>query len=486
MKKILLVSYYGFNDSLKYAKDSLEKLGYILENYPLFKYAYDTHDKLENYPEHFCEQISEINPDIILWWFIGIPEQNIAHVRNKFPNIYAIMFSWDDPYIWSEKSSQISEKAKYFDLVVSCCEETVPEYINHGSKKAIFCPPGYDPSINYPISISNEDYICDISICCTNLYKSDETYPDQYVNRKHLIDKLISVEKFNIHIYGPECLKILYPKQYKGFIKYSDLNEIYNKSKINLCTHVCHSKSKYLNERTILILGSGSLLMVDPVKNLQELINPDECVYFDKDKIVEQIEEILNNYERYNVVKSKGYEKSKEYTWDKWAQKIHNVYCDVMFNDKFYKEIYSLNDIDCRHHWETVGKNINFIPFSFKVPENFNYTDYSKDMNIQSNKEYLYWHYKLGYKLMNVEIIKKKEYVLQIPDKVSSINNINRLINDCHIDPHSWFKINDCFSSISSQVEVEENLKKLEEIVKQNPYSNVNELLSLHFRIAEE
>src|SRR5687768_16464138 len=99
MKTILLISYYGFKDSLNSAKESLEKFGYKLETYPLFKYAYDMNDKLPDYVEHFENYINEINPDIFLWWFIGIPAENISYIRDKFPKIYSIMFSWDDPFI---------------------------------------------------------------------------------------------------------------------------------------------------------------------------------------------------------------------------------------------------------------------------------------------------------------------------------------------------------------------------------------------------
>ncbi len=302
-----------------------------------------------------------------------------------------------------------------------------------------------------------------------------EKYSDQYFNRKELIDKLLNETEFNIHIYGPESLKLTYPDNYKGFVKYDNLNEVYNKSRINLCTHVCHTKSKYINERTILILGSGSLLLVDPVKNLDQLITDKECVYFNRDNIIEKITHILSNYDQYESIKIAGYEKSKEYTWDKWAEKIHKEYCLDNFDKKFYKQLYNLSVDNLEDYWINEGDRLSQIPFKFEVPIDFNFLKYSKDFGFKEETpiEYLYWHYKVNNPSLDYKIVLPKYTKLQPSTKEE------------FIDHDSWLELNLYLSKIYNKIDVDENLIKVQDIVNNNPYSDINNILQNYFNLIE-
>ena len=129
MKKILFVSYYGFKDSLECARESLSKLGYVLDTYPLFRYAYDTYDKKEDYKEHFNNYVKSFSPDIILWWFFYVPTDIIRYISTNNQQCFSIIFNWDDPFVWTEeKINDIPGKCPFFDLALVTCEETLELY----------------------------------------------------------------------------------------------------------------------------------------------------------------------------------------------------------------------------------------------------------------------------------------------------------------------------------------------------------------------
>jgi len=327
--KILITSYYELRESLLCASKSLQKLGINVISYPLYKNYFDHNEKLSNCCEHFVEFIQSEKPDVILWWYINILSEDMDYIVRHNPLVKNIFFNWDEPYNW--EPWDIKNKAKFFDCVFVCCEETLTNYLENGSKNAVYCLPGYDPKVHNIIVDENDNdmqkYSCDISFCCTNLY---EGFENQYVPRKELVDTIYNNQEkydYTFHLYGPESFREKYPKSYKGYINYFDTPKLFNYSKINLCTHVqCH-KNKYLNERTILVLGSGGLLFVDDVKGIDEVLDIDkECVVIDKDNYLEQIVDILKNYDEYCMRRYDGHVKSKEYTWDKWAKLIYDEY----------------------------------------------------------------------------------------------------------------------------------------------------------------
>ena len=250
------------------------------------------------------------------------------NIISNITNINHLLFNWDDPY--NRSVCDLFNKAKYFYIVYVTSEENLGYYTNNSAHKAVYLLPGYNPLIHYPInsnfypSNNINPYICDVSFCCTNLY-DDYTYSNQYINRKKLIDDLYEAQKkfnFKLNLYGTKVLNI-YPLSYKGYIPYDETNMVYNYSKINLCTHVQQNAYKYINERTIQILGSGGLLLIDKVDGLEQILTPNEdCIILDKNNYVEQIINILKNYDNFISIKHNGYNKSLQYTWNEWAKKI--------------------------------------------------------------------------------------------------------------------------------------------------------------------
>lgn len=326
--KILITTYYGLKESLICADKALREAGFETTEYPLFRFYNDAHDRRDDYVEHFIEDIRKNDPDIILWWYIGIPTSDMEQIVKANPKIKNIFFNWDEPLNW--EPCDLQNKAKLLDQVFVCCAEKLDDYRRFGTEEAHLLFPGYDPNIHNMILDENpndvEQFGCDISIVCTNLYENPGQFPNQYVNRKELVDNIYKNRLkygYTFHIYGPEKFRDMYPDSYKGYIPYEDTNKVFNYSKINICTHVHNNRYKYLNERTLMILGSGGLLFVDSISGLDELLIPDkECIVIDKDRYVEQIVDIVDNYDDYYIIRHRGYKKGKQYTWRAWAEFI--------------------------------------------------------------------------------------------------------------------------------------------------------------------
>jgi len=317
--KICIISYYGLRDSLLCAAQSLEKLGHTVIDYPLLYEKNTFPDYINNYKKF----IDYASPNLILWWFIGIDTTHFIDMV-KISKVKQFYFNWDDPFNW--ESCDLENKSKYLDCAFVCSEAYLDKY---QSKKTIYLLPGFSDKINYVLSNNHltKGYDCDISFICTNLYSDNNLFPDQYINRKILIDEIYKnqyIYNYTFNIYGPSFLSNLYPGSYKGYIKYDDQNLLFNKSKINLTTHVSYINNKYTNERTIMIAGSGGLLLTDPVKGFSEIFDPNsECIFLDKEKYIRQIVDILDNYDDYYDRRVAIYNKSKLYSWDRWASTIH-------------------------------------------------------------------------------------------------------------------------------------------------------------------
>lgn len=322
-ENILIVSYYELKESLKLAGHALEECGWNVFSYPLFQMSADVHCKIDNYDEDMIKYTEDNSIDVVLYWYINIPVERMEKIANynytkKIKNIF---FNWDDPFNWD--LCLLKDKSKYLDTVFACSKARENDYIENGVRKFHILYPGFDSKVHYPIIDDREynNYECDISICCTNLY---EDCPNQIINRKELVDAIYANQnKYNykFHIYGPDKFEKLYPLSYKGFISYENTGKLFNASKINICTHVQNADS-YLNERVILIMASGGLLYVDPVDNIENILNKDAVVFIDKDNYINQIVDILKSYDQYYITRHNAIKESKKYTWKEWAKFI--------------------------------------------------------------------------------------------------------------------------------------------------------------------
>jgi len=322
-KHLILVTYYGIYEQFVYVADILEKLGYTVHDYPYNKYLNE--NGLENAVNIFIRLIEEVNPMYCLWWTIKMDSNNMYKVVNSNKQTKHLYFNWDEPYNWDLVDAK--NKARYLDMAFVCCSETTSRYVQTGTRYAYCLYPGYSPKLHKPVNNLDKIYIHDVSFIATNLYEDPVEYPNQLVSRKKIVDILYSNQKsmgYSFAIYGSDEFKDIYPDSYKGFVKYDDTPTIINGSKINICTHVVGNKKGYLNERVFLVMGCGGLLLVDPVPQGDEqiLINGENCVMIDQNRILAQVKNILANYPKYERIKINAYKTMANYTWDDWGMQI--------------------------------------------------------------------------------------------------------------------------------------------------------------------
>lgn len=323
-KSLIIVTYYGIYEQFIYVESIFQKLGYEVHDFPYNKILNEK--GIEGCVTTLCQMIDDHKPIFVFWWTLNIDPNDMYKIVSKNKIVKHLYFNWDEPYNW--KLCDLASKSKYLDIACVTCSETTERYINSGAKHSYCVYPGYCPELHRPFWLDGKDieYKYDISLICTNLYSDKTAYPDQIVDRKKLVDTIYENQKlygYTFAIFGSDNFKELYPDSYKGFVKYNDTVEVFNRSKINLCTHVVGNKKGYLNERVFMIMGSGGLLMVDPVPGVNDiLVNGENCMMIDQNRIIRQIRNILSNYQYYHRIKQNAYDTAKKYTWDDWGMRI--------------------------------------------------------------------------------------------------------------------------------------------------------------------
>lgn len=480
MKKILIISFYELKDYLLYIKEKFEEYNFSVINYPLFRYAYDSNDKIDNYKDDMNEYIINNNPDIILWWFIDVPIDVFKYIKQNNKNKIFIMYNSDDPI---NLNKELFDKAKIFDIIITPCKESIYLYKLYSDvQTVIFGPMGFDPSLCKPINNENinefdkKQYTCDISIITYNLYQDKHYYNSQTVYKMDLINNIIDlVEKNNyeLKLFGTPLLKELYPKYYFGEIPYFKLNLLFNYSKINLISSPFCDKSLYINEYVMPILGSGGLVMHDSTKDIKKILNENNCILYNEINYLDHIKNTLSNYDNLIEVKNNGNLISMNYTWDKWVENIIKEIGKKLFNKNVYKELYNLNidDNELLHYWIEYGIKEKQICYDFMVPENFNSEEYIKKFNLDSNQKKSYLHWFINSK--DTGFMKK--------------NNKNKnafdIDNSIGIIPDEFFTICHILNKIRNYKTRNDSLLELYQYSKKIPNIKINEILDKYFDI---
>jgi hypothetical protein len=335
---ILIIGYCHLDDGFLYGAKALENLSYKIFFFPYLNYVMDKNERRD---EILVEKIKEYNINICLWWNNSINYESFKKIIDKNNKTKNYIFNWDpflynynkyNSIIWKERIDEKKLSYPLMDHVFTCFETEINYFKNILSIS--YNPPGFDMNIsNY---IYNEEYVCDISIVCTNLYNNKIEFPDETTNitRYEIVEKLYeNRDNINFHIYGTDNFKNIYPDCYKGFIKYQDCNKVFSNSKINLSIHPLvnelnndNSKEEYFSERVPQILGSKGLLVTN--SNLSDKLKKDEdYIYIDNNMDwYSKLLDIINNDKQYDNVRTNGYNKAiKYYQWNNWAGKISSV-----------------------------------------------------------------------------------------------------------------------------------------------------------------
>lgn len=456
-------------------RDALIKYNYDVYDYPLFRYAYDKYDKLDNYHEHLDEYIKKVKPDIILWWFCDVPINVFEYIKKKNPKVIYVGFNGDDPLNFN---ASLIHKFKIFDIILTTCEENTIKYtLNCDAKDVLFLPHGVDDKYFHPLDIDKEDELsCDISMICNNLFVK-EHYDKQIIYRKDLFDNISKYCKKTgriFHLYGTPMLGSLYPEHYKGELNYMDENRLFNYSKINLVTHpICVYKNS-ITELEFKILGSGGLMLSDKAMGLEELFG-NSCVFMDKDNYMEKIDNILNNYDNYIKIREVGNKLSKEHTWENWVDRLNISIRKLNFDGKFYKELYNIETHDPWGHWLNLRKEGNYYTAKFNIPSFFNCEQYAEDKGLDiSNRHKIYLHW--------VNSGKPDMYIIQSQKKQSGGFEIDYDKIGTSMDGiYDFYYI---FNKIS-QGTIDEGLMKLNKKAHDNPRVDINYILKMYTESVE-
>jgi hypothetical protein len=478
MKKILIVSFYELKDYLLYIKELFEQYNFTVISYPLFRYAYDSNDKLDNYKEHMNDFIKENNPDIILWWFIDVPVEVFKYIKQNFKEKLFIMYNSDDPI---NLTKELFDKAKIFDIVITPCKETIHMYkLYSGCKVIMFGPMGYDPNLFKEITDTKDfqseydEFNCDISMLFYNMFLDKSYYPTQVVYKKDLIDTVVTYCTKNgikLKLYGTPAIKEFFPQYYCGEVPYYKLNFLFNFSKINIISSPYREKSLLINEYMFSILGSGGLLMLDKTKDIETyLTNNQNCIMYDGRDFLAKINTILNNYNNYGNVKKKGLEFAKSNTWDMWVENLVKEIGKLTFDKKLYAELYGLDiNKDLLAHWLNEGIKKKEICYDFDVPDNFSHEDYIANSKIKDHPKFAYMHW-----FMNS---KSSSYL-----KKSGKNNINFVPSNYGIVMEDLYSVGKILNEITKYNTRDQGLKDLNNFCEKIPYIKINEIVDYYIK----
>lgn len=549
MKKILIVSFYELKEYFIYISEILKNYMYDIDNYPLFCYAFDNSSKIPNYINHFDEYIKKSNPDVILWWFLDIPENDIKYIVENNKNIYYIMFNNDIKNI-----NIMLKKSIYFNLVISSNDIDNKKYIEFNEKNNDFNAKinhvVYDSILNdncyYKIEI---DYIYDVCIilCCKN--ETNKQYLDEltiYFNTNN--------KKYKI-IYLFQDTNLVDNEIYINVEKNSnELNKLFNSSKIILCDicgyntldiclfqfeskiknennendkfHTCLNKEKFTMEYYIAcdkliynIMLSGNLLITlcddNIIKNIDKNI---DYIHVDKNDVIFNIDEILNNYENKIKIKKNGQQKMQKLLWNNFGDFLHINISKHFFNAQNYALLHDLNhNVDLWDHWLHNKKN---ICYEFDVDPDFDYKKFAYDNNLVPSKHkysqtrfnvlkevidnrYLCpntdHHFQpssptviLEHEICLMDTYNKKKLYIEWIQKGKSNIYVKKSIKDtmCEIENmnitvEQWFELNVIFNEIRNIETISSGLIKLDTFQKNNELVDINKMLNTYVKLCD-
>lgn len=240
---------------------------------------------------------------VLLWYNYDMIENftikeinfNFIDFINKIRNDYKIInLNWDAQF-----GNYNKDIPKLFDLTFGVNPFIKKEYDNY-----VFFNQGFNSKLTYKTN-ENLRYKCDVSCVITNLY---ENYGDnKEFSRKKILDELVKSD-LTVHIYGPDFLKTIYPNNYKSFISYSNLKDIFSNSLMTLnispLNEIECDNNFYYSERMAMIYACECIMITN--NDFKNFVSKKSYLKIKSVKeIVNQILKIKNNPELYNLYISK-------------------------------------------------------------------------------------------------------------------------------------------------------------------------------------
>lgn len=350
MKIAFVASAYHKAEAFASVIKSFEKLGHTVSYYPIYQKSFDlgvaanpelkvdSEIKKAGLPQMYKEilALARESDMMLIWKAESVHPKIIGSCSQLTKTVY---YSWDDPYQMELDEYALSRPIQCH-VAFSCCAKSATMYEVQGCRRALWLPPGYDPEIHY----EDGDPEVDVCFVATNTY-CKEIYGDKCFDRRDLVRAVLEVTK-KVELYGPgdQPLGWLHPKHgdpsfapyHKGFIPFKDSRKAFSRARLCISSHVRRNGRKYLNERTFQIMGCKRALVVDDNPGHDAVFgsrydsntSPKCYTYKSVAELKDVVKQALSKTKEgrgYITPKSiglAGYEFSKEYTWDRFCEKI--------------------------------------------------------------------------------------------------------------------------------------------------------------------
>lgn len=345
MSNLLILGYYGFKDGYfaygQYFRNYFNTVSFfpLIECRDLINYNKTTFEDLEK---------------VIIGQDLDNVYSNNLNIFPNFKNYVIIAHSCDmiknlklGEKMLLEYILELKEKYKFkliqidWDPVLSDNHYITKDFdicfcadpINLRYKNVHYFPQGFSPNFSY--YLEDQNYKCDISIICTNLYVGNE-FPNQSLNRKIILDTLYKSKLFNLKIYGPSFLGNLYPDSYQRFIEYDQCLRVFSNSLISLNIsplnqikneNECFSRGKefYYSERLPQIFACHSIMLSN--NDFNPLLIPDEdYIYIENiNDLIPKIQDILGNKDKYSRIQNNVIKKKVLFNYENLIENISNI-----------------------------------------------------------------------------------------------------------------------------------------------------------------
>ena len=330
--KILIIGCYGLADGYKAMSNGIRYLGHNLAFFPLFAAQDVLKDKKRNKGYNITREVIKCiigeELSVELPGYINVCKEKCDYVLvwhgvdccemyNKMfkaikmnTSTKLIQLNWDpNPNFVKQLNSYYG----YFDYIFSV-NSKITNYLLKVKKykNAFHFNQAFDDEYSY--FCKSDEYKCDVSILCTNLY-TNAMWKGKKICRKKLLDIIYRDKSINLHVYGPEFLKKHYPRAYRGYISYMDSYLVFSNSLINLnispvadsLTDVFNGEEcYYFSERLPQILGSGGLMVCD--QSFGEFLKDGvHYVKIEKEEdILRIIKDVKENVDKYDKIRERG------------------------------------------------------------------------------------------------------------------------------------------------------------------------------------
>jgi spore maturation protein CgeB len=315
----ILAIYHHYNWENESLKPSLEKFGTVrqydwCEDFNHQEKAWHRSIK-SNMNEELIRRVKlwvrEDSTDVIFAYLSGeiVTPETVKEISNIGIPMVNLFLNDKEAFVGKIKNGLAMgarDISRYFDLCWTSTEDALKKYCVEGALP-IYLPEGANPDIHKPYDLKKIIDVSFVGQC--------------YGNRPEVIRKLhgcgIRVEAYG---YG-------WPN---GLLSTKEMVKMYSRSKINLGFGgvVGYTNTYCLKGRDFEIPMSGGLYLTEHHPELERFYELDKEIiaYSDFEDLVENIQDLLSNPEKAEVIREKGRQRAlNEHSWEMRFEKIFNL-----------------------------------------------------------------------------------------------------------------------------------------------------------------